>query len=312
MKAGYFIYQVCLLAIFAMCIASSAYAQIPREISYQGFVLGPGNQPIADGQHTVDIRFYDAAIGGLAIYTERQTIETIGGVFTMIIGTVTPIPASLSFDRQYWLGLSIDNAPEMAPRTAFTSAPYALNAASADVARSVSSDAVGVVTSVNEIDGPVRIINSDSTIRIEQTGNVITLSMNCPPLENLSFADILSGMNRGQLLEVGDSSTLKPVAGGIIESNRMSGATVSVDANSSSYAGRVKIPAGAATLQVRLTPAVGCTPNSSVTVSQFDQSGNEFLVGTMVTDIGTDTFTVRFSAEYPTATGFLTYLIVNP
>ena len=91
-----------------------------------------------------------------------------------------------------------------------------------------------------------------------------------------------------------------------------SGAAVSVDANSDSYAGRVKIPAGAGTLQVRLTPSVGCSPNSSVTVSQFDQAGNEFLVGTMVTDIGVDTFTVRFSSEYPTNTGFLTYLIVNP
>jgi len=312
MKAGYLIYQVFVLAILVMCIASSSYAQIPREISYQGFVFGAGNQPISDGQHTIDIRFYDAAIGGLAVYTETQAVETIGGIFSMVIGRVTPIPASIAFDKQYWLGLSVDNAPEMSPRTALTSSPYALNSHSADVAKSISSDAIGVVTSVNEIDGPVRIINTDSTIRIEQVGNVITLSMNCPPVEHLSFEHILSGMNRGQSLAVGDSSELKPEGNGIIEANRLSGAAVSVDANSDSYAGRVKIPAGAATLQVRLAPTVGCTPNSSVTVSQFDQSGNEWLVGTMVTDIGTDTFTVKFSAEYPTTTGFLTYLIVNP
>lgn len=295
-----------------VCIASAALAQIPREISYQGLVLGPGGQPVSDGQHTIDVRFYNTATGGLALYSETQTVVTTGGIFSMRIGTVNPIPVSLTFDERYWLGLSVDNTAELVPRTPFTSAPYALSAVTADVARSVSPDAIGVVTSVNEIDGPVRIVNDDSTIRIVQTGNVITLSMNCPPVEHLSFESILSGMNRGQDLQVGDSSTLKPTGSGVIESNRLSGAAVSVDANSDSYAGRVKIPVGAAELQVRLAPAVGCTPNSSVTVSQYDQAGNEFLVGTLVTDIATNSFTVKFSATYPTTTGYLTYLVINP
>lgn len=312
MKARYNIYRVCALVIFLAIMAQGAYAQIPREISYQGMVIGAGGQPIADGQHTIDVRFYDVAIGGTVLYIESHDVETKGGIFSITIGSVTPMPASLAFDRQYWIGLSVDRDIEMTPRTALTSAPYALNSLTADMAKGVSQDAVGVVTSVNEIDGPVRIINEDSTIRIFQVGNVITLSMNCPPIQNLSFENILSGMNRGQNLEVGDSSTLKPIGNGIIESNKLSGASVSVDANSDSYAGRVKIPAGAATLQVRLNPLVGCSPNSSVTVAQFDQAGNEFLVGTMVTDIATDSFTVKFSAGYPTATGFLTYLIVNP
>jgi len=49
-----------------------------------------------------------------------------------------------------------------------------------------------------------------------------------------------------------------------------------------------------------------------VTVSLFDATGNGTLVGVMVTDITTNAFTVAFSANYPTQTGFLTYLVVNP
>lgn len=313
MKARYNIYRVCALVIFFAIMAQGAYAQVPREISYQGMVLGAGGQPIADGEHTFELKLYDSPTATVPLYSETQPrVATVGGIFTVLIGSVTPIPASLSFDQQYWLGIAIDGTPELQPRTALTSSPYALNAGTAEVANSVSPDAVGVVTSLNEIDGPVRLINRDSSIRITQSGNVITLAVNFSGLSNVPFTIIGSGVNRGQTLEVGDGSTLKPTEGGIIEANKLGGATVSVDANSDSYAGRVKIPAGAATLQVRLNPLVGCSPNSSVTVAQFDQAGNEFLVGTMVTDIATDSFTVKFSAGYPTATGFLTYLIVNP
>ncbi|MEP7234627.1 MAG: hypothetical protein ABI778_04955, partial [Ignavibacteriota bacterium] len=63
---------------------------------------------------------------------------------------------------------------------------------------------------------------------------------------------------------------------------------------------------------VSLAPSVGCTANSSVTVSQFDSEGFGVIVGTMVTEIKKDAFTVQFSASYPTDTGFVTYLIVNP
>lgn len=305
------LYGLCIV-IAAMSVVTLVRAQIPRQISYQGMIVGAGGQPIADGNHTLELRIYDAATGSAPLHTESHNAVTQGGIFSVVMGLQTPFPTSLVFDRQYWLGVAVDGTSEMSPRTALTSAPYALNAATSDVALSVSPDAVGVVTSLNEIDGPVRLVNSDSSISISQSGNVITIGVNFPEMTGVPFDIITSGINRGQDLDVGDGSTLKPVGNGIVQANKLSGATISVDANSASFAGRVKIPRGAAALQVNLSPAVGCQPNSSVTVNQFDQTGNEILVGTMVTDIAQDTFTVMFSAGYPTDNGYLTYLIVNP
>lgn len=304
------LYELCI--ILTAMSATLVCAQIPRQISYQGFITGPGGQPIADGTHTLELRIYDAPTGNGALHAETQVVRTQGGIFSAILGISTPFASSLAFDRQYWLGVSVDGTPEMTPRTAFTSAPYALNSATADVAKSVLPDAVGVVTSLNELDGAVRLINTDSSIRITQNGNVITLAVNFPEMEGIPFDYITSGVNRGQDLDVGDGTTLKPVGNGIVQSNSLRGSTISVDANSASYAGRIKIPRGAAALKVNLAASVGCQNNSSVTVSQFDQTGSEILIGTMVTDIAQDTFTVQFSASYPTDNGYLTYLIVNP
>jgi hypothetical protein len=304
------LYGLCI--VIAAISVSLVRAQIPRQISYQGMIVVSGGQPIADGNHTLELRIYDAPTTSGPLHSETQNIVTQGGIFNVVLGLQTPFPASLAFDRAYWLGVSVDGTSEMSPRTALIAAPYALNSSTADVAKSVSPDAVGVVTSLNELDGAVRIVNTDSSIRITQNGSVITLSVNFPEVTGIPFDLITTGVNKGQSLDVGDASVLKPVGNGIIESNKLSGATVSVDANSASYAGRVKIPRGAPALQVNLSPAVGCQPGSSVTVNQFDQTGNEVLIGTMVTDIAQDRFTVMFSAGYPTDNGYLTYLIVNP
>ncbi|HET9135566.1 MAG TPA: hypothetical protein VFO76_02925 [Candidatus Kapabacteria bacterium] len=504
--------------------------------------MSPSGNPISDGTHSITVVFWDAPTGGASLYSETIPTTTNRGIFNVIIGggNSGPIPTTVDFSKQYWLGVSVDGGAEMSPRTALTSAPYALNAAVAAEAKSVSSDATGIVTSINEVDGPIRIIG-DSTTKVVQNGQVITISalpqgileiqntdgtigvtnpkgpvvtlnindtsitdkklatgavttrtiadnavttskiadgavtgekinqMNAltgqvlkwngttwrpalddttkiapgtgiiittdaagnnvisttliglPPgtlgqtlrhdgtnwvatsnlyndgnrigintttpgahldvngnilLSNLTgpagelrfqvpgpntfitsfkagaqtadlnytlppsipiaeailatdpagnlswrnalpksvtvgFDQITTGTNQGQTLDVGLGSILKHVADGIVEANRVAGATT----DGSSYAGRIAITKGATFMTVSLAPSVGCTPNSSVTVSLMDKeskTGPGNLVAVMVSDVDVNEFTVKFSADYPSATGFLTYLVVNP
>lgn len=294
-----------------MAFSSVAFAQIPREISYQGIVIDGSGNPISDGRHSIEVSIYDVPTGGTVLHGETFTPIFKAGIFNVSLGSTIPFPSSLQFDKRYYLGVSVDGGPEMTPRTALTAAPYALNASTADVARSVSTDARGVVTSLNELDGPVRIIG-DTTIRVTQNGQVISLSAIIPDIKGVPFNLITSGVNTGQTLIVGDSTKLYPQGKGEITANRLTGASFTVNSNADSYAGRVKIPKGVSSLTVNVNPSVGCSPNSSVTVSQFDTEGNEILVGTMVTRIISNSFTVQFSASYPTDTGQITYLIVNP
>lgn len=517
-----------LVGAFLMTLSSVVFSQIPRQISYQGLLVSPGGVPISNGKHVLQINIYDSPGAAANIYNESIETQTVNGLFTVIIGGQNPIPPSLDFSVQYWLGVSVDGGAEMAPRTALTAVPYALHAEVAERANHIASDAKGVVTSVNEVDGPIRIIG-DSTAKVTQNGRVITISalpdgiqtvqnvdgtisivnpsgplvtlgindtsistrtlarnavttekitdgavtgekinqmgaltnqvlkwdgikwsagkddttaikggtgiiitsdlsgnnvisttlVGLPPgttgatlrydgnnwisntflyndgarigigtvtpstmldlagnvmLSNggtpselrfaepffpgktsytsfkaqpqtqninytlpaalqsndailsvnslgvmswqtvlpasvtVAFSQITSGVNTGQNLQVGDTSFLHPVGTGIVMANKLSGSTL----GGSSYAGRVPVPQGTTSLTVNLAPAVGCTPSSSITISQFDATGSNIIVGTMVTEILQDKFTVQFSASYPTNTGFITYLVVNP
>ena len=154
---------------------------------------------------------------------------------------------------------------------------------------------------------PAVLLASDAILAVNSNG-VMSWTNTLPPSVTTSFNQITSGINTGQNLQVGDTSILQPKGTGIIISNKLSGSTQ----GGNSYAGRVIVPQWTTKLTVNLTPSVGCTLNSSVTVSQFDAEGFGVIVGTMVTEIKQDAFTVQFSAAYPTTTGFITYLIVNP
>jgi hypothetical protein len=311
MRIRSFIQSFLWSALLLFVMSNVALAQIPREISYQGIVIDGSGNPIKDGDHTLEVSFYDQITGGPVLHGETFVTPFKAGIFNVILGSQTPFPNSLQFDKRYFLGVSVDGGPEMTPRTQLTSAPYAIRAGTADVAKSVSTDARGVVTSLNELDGPVRIVG-DTTIRVSQNGQVISLSAIIPDLKGVPFNLITTGVNRGQNLIVGDSSKLYPQGKGEITANRLTGASFTVNSNADSYAGRVKIPKGVSSLTINVNPAVGCSPGSSVTVSQYDTEGSEILVGAMVTRIINNSFTVQFSASYPTDTGQITYLIVNP
>ena len=516
-----------MIGALIVALGSPVFSQIPRTISYQGLLVSPSGIPISNAIHVLRISLYDAVGSAIPTFSESIPTLTKNGLFSVIIGEKNPIPQSVDFSSQYWLGVAVDGDAEMSPRTALTSVPYALHAEVAERAKYLSSDAKGVVTSINEVDGPIRIVG-DSTAKVTQNGRVITisalpdgvqtiqnvdgtisiqnssgpivtlgvadtsitsrklarnavttekiengavtgdkinqmgaltnqilkwdgtrwspgkddttaikagtgivitqnasgdnvisttliglpngttgatlrydgnnwisntflyndgarigvgtttptskmdivgdvmlsntgnaselrfaepslggnhytsfksttqsktidytlpaalqpsdalLSVNSagvmswqtalPPSVSLSFSQITSGVNKSQNLQVGDSSNLHPIGTGIITANKLSGATQ----GGSSYAGRVPIPMGTTSLTVNLSPAVGCTTGSSVTISQFDAQGYNIIVGTMLTAIAQDNFTVQFSASYPTDTGYLTYLIVNP
>jgi hypothetical protein len=108
------------------------------------------------------------------------------GIFNVMIGSTLEegLPASLSFDRAYFLGVSVDGRTELAPRTPFSSVPYALfaetsaradeavHAASADDAdhadnadMSTMTKGVvgGMVTRLNSLQGDINIIGTGNT-----------------------------------------------------------------------------------------------------------------------------------------------------
>ncbi|MBC8145373.1 MAG: hypothetical protein H7X80_07290, partial [bacterium] len=133
-----------LLLITAVIMAVPAMSQ-PRTISFQGILASPNGEPVSDGIHRLTLRLYDAANAASAIYAETHDAPVVRGVFNVIIGTQTPIPTTIAFDRQYYLGVTIGTGSELLPRTPMTSVPYSLRAV---VANDVAASAP-LVRSVN-------------------------------------------------------------------------------------------------------------------------------------------------------------------
>ncbi len=119
----------------ALCCVTTAWAQLPRTISYQGILADSAGNFLPDGNHALTLTLYDAAAGGNVVFTETQsTVPVVRGVFNSILGSATAggIPPGVLFDRAYFLGVKVDGGAELTPRTPLTASPYALHAAVAD------------------------------------------------------------------------------------------------------------------------------------------------------------------------------------
>src|SRR5688572_697414 len=105
-----------LYLIALMAFAANIFAQMPKTISYQGMAVDGTNQPVT-GSHSVTVKLYDVPVGGAALHTETFTPDFNSGVFSVILGTQTSFSPSVTFDKQYWLGITLDGGAEMSPRT---------------------------------------------------------------------------------------------------------------------------------------------------------------------------------------------------
>jgi len=135
----------------------SAWAQVPRVLSYQGILTDRDGRILPDGVYELQIRLYDRLDATEPIYVERQRVTSQHGVVNVLIGTVEPLPERLTFDRVYYVGVSVNGSAELQPRTMLTAVPYALraeSAATADVAHSLAPEALKGVTVQTTPSGP--------------------------------------------------------------------------------------------------------------------------------------------------------------
>jgi hypothetical protein len=151
----------------------TAVAQSPQVISYQAFCQD-GDRPLM-GVHDVHIHWYDRGYGGQPVHQESHRVTIEKGLVNLSLGSIAGLPTALIRAGEAWISMSIDDGPEFEPRTRLVTVPYAMIADTARVAGSLSADVTGLVTSLNEIAGPVWI-TSDSTISIRKTDNVLTFS----------------------------------------------------------------------------------------------------------------------------------------
>lgn len=115
-------------------------AQQTKKISLQGFLKDANGKAVADGQQSITFKLYSQETGGTAEWTEDQTINVFGGVYSTHLGKTVPLD-NLSWGAStYYVGVTVQGT-ELTPRTELTFAPYSLGSPKAQEV--VCSGAVG-------------------------------------------------------------------------------------------------------------------------------------------------------------------------
>jgi hypothetical protein len=98
-------------------------------MSYQGVLTDGAGNLVPDGFYDLTFRIYTVPSAGAAVYAEAHTganhVQVTHGGFSVLLGSITPLN-SYGFDGPLYLGVQVAADPELAPRTALSSSPYAL------------------------------------------------------------------------------------------------------------------------------------------------------------------------------------------
>ncbi len=255
-----------LLGLLAtLWISSPTPADVPRLINYQGTLTDLDGIPLT-GDHNLTFALYpDSAQAIPALWIEPHTDVSVDhGLFSVILGGITPIPDSLFAGDECWLGIIIDDPPEIYPRMRFTSVPWALRAAVADTAYEVIGG-VGDGHSLNAADGePVDALyvddegrvgigttTPDPDTRLDIPGLLQATELRIPTdaqpnyiltsdslgtatwepanggrTPEIRYADMFPGDNAGQMIAAAINDL--PETGGIVDARGLSGEEIQV------------------------------------------------------------------------------------
>jgi regulator of replication initiation timing len=111
-------------ALFLVVLATGLYAQ--ATLSVQGVLTKSDGTAVDDGTYSLKFRLFDDSTGGNQVHTETITVETIGGVYSTILGKNSSSPLTASFSKIYYLSV-VAGSTELLPRPQLTHAPYALS-----------------------------------------------------------------------------------------------------------------------------------------------------------------------------------------
>ncbi len=138
-----YIYMSALTRVFIVCAllmalcggaifnTTKAEAAFNAEINYQGKLTNSSNAAVADGEYDIEFNLYTVASGGVAIWTETQTVHATSGLFSVMLGDISSL-SGVDFNQTLYLGVTIEADSEMAPRKVLGAVPAAFQAQELD------------------------------------------------------------------------------------------------------------------------------------------------------------------------------------
>ena len=111
----------CLLLLGSL--AAGTAVAVPDTVTYQGYLTNTDGAPLTDTL-SVTFQLYTTPTGGSPVYSQTESVSVTQGLFQVDLG---PLGSAL-FDVPLYLGVTVPPDPEMAPRRALSTVPYAFAA----------------------------------------------------------------------------------------------------------------------------------------------------------------------------------------
>ena len=162
--------RVVLFCILLCCSISNLFSQL--SLSIQGSIQNSSGVALPDGQYELIFNIYDVATGGQAVWTETQPqVEIIGGLYSSILGLITPLTASrtpFNFTKPYYLGVTLKGKQEISPRAELSASAYSLSVSGkSNELPSQGSVGIGTLSPSSESQLHVQKTNGTSRILVE-------------------------------------------------------------------------------------------------------------------------------------------------
>lgn len=158
------IFPICFIIVISAFVQPAA--QVPGTFMYQGRLTDIAGVPVTDSQ-TVVFTIYPDSVEGFPLWAEILTVvPDVAGVFTVELGTKTPITSAVFNGQKRYLGLKVGLDPEMRPRQLLSSGPYSFNTGEVGD-NSITSDKIA----------PGAVTHSDLAANAVHSDNVLNGSL---------------------------------------------------------------------------------------------------------------------------------------
>ena len=125
---------IIILLFTSMCLWSQ---NVPQTIDYQGR-LADSDGNYLNSVFTVDFLIFYVETYGTPVWIETQNVSTNNGIFHVLLGSVTPLPADLFDNDECWLELVV-GGETLSPRTVIAAVPYSIKAETAYTLQNMGS-----------------------------------------------------------------------------------------------------------------------------------------------------------------------------
>ena len=194
-----------------LMLALTAFSAAGNGLQYQARMTNPDTGAPREGTFTMTFRLYDVDTGGAALWTEIRDITVENGLFTTLLGDITPIPETIFNGQALWIGVKVGADAEAEPRQQLAPVAYAFHAANAQqldgIAPAEYAQVADVFTIVSSAAGSGSGLNADLLDGLDSTDFAGASHNHDAVYVKRTGPDMMTGTSNNPILQVTQSGS---------------------------------------------------------------------------------------------------------